>query len=171
GFRRDGRPHAVPATSGRRDHGQPLRLGDHAPRRRSAGRLGGPPRNRRGVRAPHPGALVQLRRRRGSAGPQSADRRRRRRGAPAGHGGGDDPPARPRRAGREPRAQGHGQPALHRPDAGRRAGRDAGHRARRRGQRRAARRRHPRLVGPCPGRAAGGVARRPDRGRADHAGM
>ncbi len=53
-----------------------------------------------------------------------------------------------------PCAQGHGQPAVDRPDAGRHPGRHAGDRPRRRGQRRPAGRRHPGRHRSRAGRAA-----------------
>ena len=97
------------------------------------------------------------------ARPQGDRRRRRRRRASAGHGRLDDPSAGARRAGRKPGAVRPRQPALHRPDAGGRAGGHAGDRQGRRGQCRPARRRDPR----DHRRGAGGAARRmaagPDR--------
>ena len=65
-----------------------------------------------------PERLYRLCRGRARPRAQGHHRRRRRRGASAGHGGGDDAAAGARRAGREPGAEGHGQPALDRPDAG-----------------------------------------------------
>ena len=84
-------------------HGQPVRLGDDAPRGRD------PRRPRRRLRGPHrlgaPHARPALRLRQGRQGGrlQGDHRRRRRRRAPAGHDGLHDLPAGLRRAGRDAR--------------------------------------------------------------------
>ena len=93
------------------------------------------------------------------ARPARADRGRRRGRASPRHGGGLDRAAGARRADGDPGAQGHGQPALDRPDARRHPGRHARHRPRRRGERGAARRRDPRAVGRRARRPARRLAR------------
>ena len=91
------------------------------------------------------------------ARPAGHHRRRRRGGASARHVRGLDASAGAGRAGRIARAEGHGQPAFDRPDAGRHSGRHAGDRPRRRGQRRAAGGRDPGADRPGAGGAAGCV--------------
>ena len=125
---------------------------------------------RRSVRDAHrlrpPHAQEARRVRRGSARPWAqGDRRGRgRRGAPARHDRLDDAAAGHRRPGREQEPEGHGQPALHRPDADGRSGRHGCHRARRRSQRSPARRRDRgpwRRQGGRPRSIAGGPNRPP----------
>ena len=125
-------------------HGQHVGLGDDAPRGRDADAVRRAARVPHRLGASHAGADGRVRGERGGAGHRGHHRGRGRRGASAGHGRGADARAGARRAGREPRAEGHGFAALHRADAGRRAGRHAGDRPGGRDQRGAARRRHPR---------------------------
>src|SRR5262245_2457229 len=107
---------------------------------RGAGHARGPLRVTRGVGAPHTGPDGGLCEGSGRPGPSCADRRRGRSRASARHDRRAHPSAGPRRADREPRAEGDGLAALDRADARRRARRDAVDRPLRRGERRAARR-------------------------------
>ena len=93
------------------------------------------------LRPSHPRPAGRLRQGRTGGGLQGDHRRRRRRRASARHDRGLHPAAGVRRAHRHQGAFGTGQPAVDRPDAGRRAGGDAGHRRGGRGQRGAAGRR------------------------------
>ena len=79
--------------AGRHHHGQPKRLGDHAPRRRNAGAVRHPARGQDRVRPPYgPTAWSQYAKSAKAQGVEGDRRRRRRRGPPARHGGGDDGP-------------------------------------------------------------------------------
>ena len=91
------------------------------------------------LRPPHAGASLRLRPRRPRRRASGDHRRSRRCGSLAGHDRGPDDAAGPGRAGRERGAEGRGQPALDRPDAGRGARRHARDRSRRRAQCRPAR--------------------------------
>ena len=91
------------SASHRDHHGQPLRLGDDAPRRRDARRARRRLRGQGRLGPPHARPALRLCQERRRARPQGDHRRRRRRRASARHGRLDDPPAGARRAGREPR--------------------------------------------------------------------
>ena len=114
---------------GGRDHGQHLRLGDPAARRRDARRASACPTSARSSR---PTArrtdMAEYAKRRRGARPRGDHRRRRRGRPPAGHGGGPHPAARARGAGGEPRPEGPRLAALHRADARRHPRRHPGHR-------------------------------------------
>jgi hypothetical protein len=115
---------------------------------------------------PHPGAALPLRRVGRREGPRGADRRRRRSSPPPRHAGGPHLAPRARRARAQPGALRPRLPALHRPDAARRAGRDAGDRRGRRRQRSAAGGLHARGRLAADSRRAAALAHRADRGRA-----
>ena len=77
-------------AAGRHHHGQPVRLGDHAPRRRDARALGVAARGAHRLGPPHARPALRLRQGRQGGRLQGDHRRRRRRRAPARHDRRDD---------------------------------------------------------------------------------